>query len=85
MLEIKNLLLKFGNFLISEELKKETARKVIFEITQIQLQKDEIEIRNGEIFLKIKPIYRSEIFLKKDQILSELKKTLGKRAPQTLR
>lgn len=85
MIEIKNLLLKFNNILISEEIKKETLKKIISEIIKTPIDKKNIEIKNSTVYLKIKPIYKNEIFLKKDKIFFELKKFLGKKSPQNIK
>jgi hypothetical protein len=85
MIEIKELLLKFNNILISEGLKKEEIRRIISEEIKIDLKSEDIKIKNGTIFLNIKPIYKNEIFLKKDKIFSKLKESLGKKSPSDFR
>jgi len=85
MIEIKDLLLKFNNFLLSEEVKKESIRKIISEIIKTQIKTEDIKIKNNTIYLNIKPTYKNEIFLKKDKIFSELKAVLGKKVPQNIR
>lgn len=81
MIEIKDLLLKFNNLLISENFKIDTFKKVLFETTNIEIKSEDIKIKNNIIYLNIKPIYKSEIFFKKDEILFKLKEKLGKKAP----
>lgn len=85
MIEIKNLLLNFKNILISESLKKDEIRRIIFEETKINVNSKDVQLKNGTIFLNIKPIYKNEIFLKKDKIFSKLKEVLGKRHPKDFR
>ena len=85
MIEIKDLLLKFTNTLVSEESKKQMVRNSIFEVIGIQIKNQDIEIKNNTIYLNIKPIYKNEILLKKDKISSKLKEYFGKRAPQNIR
>jgi len=85
MIEIKNLLLKFNNFLLSEEAKKESIRKIISEIIKTQIKTEDIKIKNNTVYLDIKPIYKNEIFLKKDKIFSELEAVFGKKVPQNIR
>jgi len=62
MIEIKDLLLKFNNFLLSEEVKKESIRKIISEIIKTQIKTEDIKIKNNTIYLNIKPTYKNEIF-----------------------
>ena len=85
MIEIKDLLLNFKSILISEGSKKEEIRRIISEEIKIDLKTEDIQIKNGTIFLNIKPIYKNEIFLKKDKIFSKIKATFGKKAPGDFR
>ena len=83
MIEIKDLLGRFRNILLSGEVNKEIVSEVIYQIAGISIQKENIVIKNGVIYLDIKPIYKNEIFLKKDQIFFELEKRLGKKSPKS--
>lgn len=85
MIEIKDLLLRFQSTLLSEEIKKDVVLKTISRIIKFKIKKEDIEIKNGTVFLKIKSIYKNEIFLKKDLIFSEIKDVLGKRTPNDIR
>ncbi|MFA5937299.1 MAG: hypothetical protein WC822_05500 [Candidatus Paceibacterota bacterium] len=84
MIEIKDLLLKFNNILFSEEVKVESIRKIISEIIGYEIKNKDIKIKNNIIYLNIKPIYKNEILLKKDQIFLKLKENLGKKTPQNI-
>jgi hypothetical protein len=85
MIEIKDLLLRFQNLLLGEEVKKEAVRATISKYINFEIKPEEIKIKNGIIYLDLKPIFKNEIFLKKDQIFSELNKSLGKKAPDSIR
>jgi hypothetical protein len=85
MIEIKDLLLKFSHLLTSGEAKKDTIRTIISEAIGIQIKSEDIKIKNGTIYLNIKPVYKNEIFLKRDKIFFKLEETLGKRSPQDFR
>jgi len=82
MIEIKDLLLRFQNILLSEEIKKESIRNIISEVINFQIKKEDIKIKNGIVYLNIKPIYKNEILFKKDKIFSKLEEVLGKKFPQ---
>ena len=84
MIEIKDLLAKFGNILLKEELKKELVRDTISKAINFEIKPEDIKIKKGVIYLNIKPIYKNEIFLKKEQIMSELEKTLGQKSPKKI-
>ena len=47
----------------------------------VSINNKDVKLKNGTIFLNIKPIYKNEIFLKKDEIFFKLKGVLGKKAP----
>ena len=85
MIEIKDLLARFQNILLSEKGKKEVVRKVISGVIKTEINSEDIEIKNNTIYLNIKPIYKNEIFLKQEQILSRLEESFGKKAPQDIR
>jgi hypothetical protein len=85
MIEIKDLLLKFDKMLLSEEVKKESVRKIISEAIGVQIKPEDVKIKNNIIYLNIKPIYKNEIFLKQEQIFLKLKESLGKKTPQDIK
>lgn len=84
MIEIKDLLLKFNSLLISENLKIEAIKEVLFKVLNLKINLEDIKIKNNILYLNIKPIYKSEILLKKDKIFLELEKSLGKKTPQNI-
>ena len=85
MIEIKDLLIRFQNILLSEGGKKDIVRKEISEVIKTEISSEDIEIKNNIIYLNIKPIYKNEIFLRREQIFSKLEESLGKKAPQDIR
>ncbi|MEK7175257.1 MAG: hypothetical protein AAB693_00415 [Patescibacteria group bacterium] len=85
MIELKDLLLKSRNIFLSQEIKNEQIRKIISDAIGITLESKNVKIKNGVIYLNIKPIYKNEVFLKKNKILLELEKNLGKKSPTDIR
>lgn len=85
MIEIKDLLYKFKNILFLKEERKKIIIQIILEITKLKLKTEEIEVKNGILYLNIKSIYKNEIFIKQDKILLEFKKILNKKAPIEIR
>jgi hypothetical protein len=85
MIEIKDLLLRWSGLLLSEEVKKESIKNVLQEVIKIKIESTEIEIKNNTVYLNIKPIYKNEVFLQQERIISALEKTLGKKAPKNIR
>lgn len=85
MIEIKDLLARFNNVLLREEGKTDSVRNIISEVIGIEIKKEDIKIKNGTVYLNIKPIYKSEILLKQDQIFTKLQESLGKKSPENIR
>jgi hypothetical protein len=85
MIEIKDLLSRFSNILLSEESKKESIRNTISEIIKVEINSKDIKIKNDIIYLNIKPIYKNEVLLKQEQIFLKLKESLGKKTPKNIR
>ena len=73
MVEIKEILERYTEILLGEERKIDKIIESIFEISDIKIKKEDIKIKNGIIFLKIKPIYKNEIFKKKEKVLEKIK------------
>lgn len=85
MIEIKDLLDKWSGVLLSHEFKIKSISSVLEQIIGIKIKPEDIKIKNNTIYLNIKPIYKNEIFLKKEQIISLLEEILGKRVPKNIR
>lgn len=84
MIEIKDLLIKFDKILLSEEIKKSSIIKIFKDVIGIDIDPKDVKIKNNIIYLNIKPIYKNEIFIKKELIFSKLNNILGKKAPNKL-
>ncbi len=84
MIEIKDLLIRFNNLLFSEEVKKNSIIEILYQTIGVKIKPEDIKIKSNTVFLNIKPIYKNEILLKKDEIYSKLKESLGKKAPQKI-
>ena len=85
MIEIKDLLSDLKKVLFLKEERKRIIIQIILEITKLQLKTENLEIKNGILYLNIKSIYKNEIFIKQEEILLELKKSLGKKSPVEIR
>jgi len=85
MVEIKDLLQRFSNLLLSEEIKKSCVKDVISQIIGAPIDIKDVKIKNNSVYLNIKPIYKNEILLKQDQIFIELQNCLGKKSPEAVR
>lgn len=85
MIEIKDLLSRFTKILLKEEFKKDAIAQIIGEVIDLKIKKEDIAIKNGIIYLNIKPIYKNEIFLKQEKIFSKLKEVFNDKTPSNIR
>ncbi len=76
MIEIKDLLARWSHILLSGESKKETIRGIISSVIGINIDSNSIKITNNTVYLDIKPIYKSEILLKRSKIDSLIEQAL---------
>lgn len=79
MIEIKDLFLNIKKLLLSEEIRRNLVQETIRELVKIEIKAKNIKIKNGVIFLQIKPLYKNEVFLRKEKILSKLEESLGEK------
>lgn len=85
MIEIKDLLARFEKILTGGEIKKELIVDIVAEITGVIIKKEDLKLQNGVLYLNIKPIYKNEIFIKKEKLLSRLESAFGQKAPKDVR
>lgn len=85
VVEIKNLLAQFSEILLSEEIKKKFVRDAISQVIGLPIDSGDIRIKSNTVYLKIKPIYRNEIFLKKDTISAKLRQYFSRKTPVDIR
>lgn len=83
MLPIQQLLLRFKNLTNTDKVKKEALIE-IFKDNQIPLTVSQISFSKNTIFLKIPPIIRSEVILKKPRLLTQIKTIPGLEGVNTL-
>ena len=77
---------KFANLKPSKKLIEEEGAKIISALLGVEIKREDIEERNGILFFKsLNQVLKNEIFLKKEEILSALKKHIGARAPRDIR
>lgn len=85
-INITSYLSKFKDFKPSRGLLKEEAAGALSQITGSAIKPEEVEIRSGILYLKIKnPGLRTKVFMKKNTVLDYLFTKMGKRAPKDLR
>lgn len=84
-INITNYLDRFKDFKPSKILIREELVKIISDVIDYDIEKNDLELRNGVVYLKIQnPGLRAQIFMKKGFILESLTAKMGKRAPRDL-
>ncbi len=78
MKSVGNFLDKFRNRAVKEIQNRDIIVNIIKKISNIEINIKNIEISNGILKIKLSSIEKSEIFLKKDQILKEINKKIDK-------
>lgn len=76
MFNIGNFLERFKNITPPDKFVKDVFIYVVKDAVNIEIEKDDLDVRNGTIFISIDPIIKSEIFLKKNEIMKNLTKKL---------
>lgn len=73
MFNISQFFEKFKNIEKSSSEKTSAVINTIKKFTKIELQKESLEIREETIRLKCSPVFKNEIFMKKELIEEDLK------------
>lgn len=73
MIPITELLLRFRNIKNTEKSKKEMICREIKETTGIIIEHKQVVFSKNIIMLKVKPIIKTEIFLKKEELMKRIK------------
>ena len=69
---IENYLKRFKVSLDEGDIEKDKIIEIVGKITRAEIKRSDIEVRDGVLFLKIKPIIKSEIVMKKKELLKEM-------------
>lgn len=78
MFNIGNFLEKFRNITPPDKFVKDVLIDVVKETANIDIEKENLDVRNGVIFISIDSIIKNEIFLKKAEIMKNLTEKLKK-------
>jgi hypothetical protein len=76
MFNISDYLSRFKNITPPDKFVKDELVAVVKDVIGVEIKKDNIDVRNGTIFLSVDPIIKNEIFLKKAEVLESLREKL---------
>ena len=81
MQHLNNLLENFKNILNSEIVYKKKIITVLFECTGVELQTNQVDIKNSILYLKdVSFVVKNEIFLRKNLVLDKLNDISSKKS-----
>jgi len=73
MFNIEQYLKRFTLHISGGVVQKEKVIEIVKDIVGIELEKEQVEIKDGVLTLKIRPIIKSELVLKKEALMEKLK------------
>ncbi len=76
MNNLSSYLKKFKLILTSNADVKEVIVSIILEVTKGKIEPKDIDIKNKIVYIKCRPSIKNEIFIKKEQILKQLKEKI---------
>ncbi|MEA1929538.1 MAG: hypothetical protein U9M92_01455 [Patescibacteria group bacterium] len=82
--QIKLYLEKFKDWRPTDAALKDALQEIIKGRWQEDVSNDDIRLAGFTVYLRIKPILRSEIMLHREAIMAELVEKLGQKAPKKL-
>jgi len=77
---ISNFFEKFKKLIQNSGLQKQAVIEAIKTITNIEVESKKIRFGENSIYINIPPAIKFQIFLKKEKILNEIKKSTGKQS-----
>lgn len=69
MKEVSVFLEKFKNLLLTNKEIKDSVREVFFVVLKTEISYEQIKYKDGVIFIETTPVLKSEILIKKQEIL----------------
>jgi hypothetical protein len=76
MFNISDYLAKFKNITPPDKFVKDELVSVVKDVVGVEIEKGDIDVRNGTIFLSVDPLIKNEIFLRKGEVMESLKEKL---------
>ncbi|MES2087941.1 MAG: hypothetical protein V4467_03020 [Patescibacteria group bacterium] len=77
MEKISFFLEKFKTLGLGDILTKRLFAEQVEKVLNIKLNKDDVSLRDGVIYVKAHPVLKSELYMKKQLVIDELSKVLG--------
>lgn len=85
-INISNYMSRFKDFKPSRETMQRESAKIISDIINFDIHHNELEYRNGTLYIKIKnPGFKSQVLMKKNKILETMSARLGNKSPRDIK
>lgn len=85
MFNIENFLKRFTLLTPPDDAIRGAVREIIEKEINISIEKKNISVHNNIIYIKTKPLFKNEIFIKKQTILKELEKKFHQKTPRDIK
>lgn len=82
---IQKLLLRWSDVVPQDILLQREAPGIIYKHTKVRVEKKDISISHGTLFVKCSSLGKAEIFIKKQKILDDLRGVFGSAAPRDIK
>lgn len=82
---ISSLLKKFTSITPPDESVRKEVVRILESDYNILLDIGDVRVQKGVVYLETSPLVKAEVVMRKEDILSELKKTLGDSVPRDIR
>ena len=77
MLDVSSFLEKFKHLIETDRSMKDSVINSVFKVLSFKLAENNITVKGGTITIKANPVLKSEIFMKKELILEEIRTSSG--------
>ena len=81
MLKISNLIDRYSKLTVPDGVLRSNVSELIKDLTGLNIPVDKITVKRKLVFINCSPVIRSELQIRKTELLSKLKEELGKDAP----
>jgi hypothetical protein len=85
MFNIATYLEKFKKLEPAGDTVKTASIQAIFEVVGVKIEKNEMNVRDGVLFLVIPSAVKNEVYMNKGAILEKIKEALGEKAVKDIR
>ncbi len=85
MNNLTTFLEKFKKFAPPDDAVRTQFIVLVKEIADLDIEKSEVKVRNGTIFVVADPAAKSELYMHKKNLLGALEDAFGKKAPKDIR